>query len=139
MDIGQGRVRLSVAAVIKKDDKILLGIRKKKGAEGKWILPGGGVDFMERLEDALKREIKEEVGIEVIIKDEIGVYEILWPPLDLHKVIIYYWADYKSGEIIPSDDISEARFFSKEEVKDIIESGKSTDTIKQVLKDINWI
>jgi len=47
--------------------------------------------------------------------------------------------DYVSGEIKPSDDISEAKFFSKEEIKDIVELDETTDTIKQVLKDINWI
>ena len=48
-----------------KDDKILL-IKKKTGPyDGKLDLPGGGMKFRERPEDALVREFKEEVGVTV--------------------------------------------------------------------------
>lgn len=58
--------QLGAYALILKDDKILL-IKKKTGPyDGKLDLPGGTIEFGERPEEALKRELKEEVGIDVI-------------------------------------------------------------------------
>lgn len=58
--------QLGAYALILKDDKILL-IKKKTGPyDGKLDLPGGTIEFGERPEEALIRELKEEVGIDVI-------------------------------------------------------------------------
>jgi 8-oxo-dGTP diphosphatase len=129
--------RLGTAAVIKKGEKILLGIRGKEPSKGKWILPGGGVKFLESLQSALKREILEETGLEIDIEKMIGVYEIITPP-DQHRVIIYWWANYRSGSVNPSSDILDAKFFSKEEVHSIVLKGDTTEIILRVLKDIGW-
>lgn len=55
----------AVAAIIVCDDEILLTQRAKEPGKGKWDLPGGFVDHNEKLEDALTRELKEELGIDV--------------------------------------------------------------------------
>lgn len=58
-----------VRAVIVKDNKVLLMHRIKQGHEY-WVFPGGGIDKEDKsLEDGLKRECKEELGVEVEIKD----------------------------------------------------------------------
>jgi len=61
--------RIIVSAIIfSKDGKILMG-QKDPNKGGVyfdcWHIPGGGVDENESLEDALKREIKEEIGLDV--------------------------------------------------------------------------
>ncbi len=57
--------QLGAYALIIKDNKILL-IHKKGGPyDGKLDLPGGTIEFLERPIEALKRELKEEVGIEI--------------------------------------------------------------------------
>ncbi len=62
----------SVAGIVKVNNKFLLGKRKPGGAiGGKWEFPGGKVENNEPLEDALKREYKEELGIEIEVKDFI--------------------------------------------------------------------
>lgn len=59
--------QLGAYGLIIKDDKILL-IQKFGGPyDGKLDLPGGTIEFCERPEDALKRELMEEVGIEVVV------------------------------------------------------------------------
>lgn len=58
--------QLGAYGLIIKDDKILL-IKKFGGPyDGKLDLPGGTIEFCERPEEALKRELMEEVGIEVV-------------------------------------------------------------------------
>ena len=60
-----------VVAIIKKDNKYLLTKRYDLDQEdpsefrGKWQLPGGGINFGERVEEAIKREVKEEVALDV--------------------------------------------------------------------------
>jgi|TARA_B110000259_G_C14025461_1_gene404527 8-oxo-dGTP diphosphatase len=57
-----------VAAIIKKEDKILIARRKKgKHLEFKWEYPGGKLENNEEENDALKRELKEEFSIEATI------------------------------------------------------------------------
>ena len=54
------------AALIDVDNRVLLAQRPKgKPLEGLWEFPGGKIDFDERPEDALIRELKEELGVDV--------------------------------------------------------------------------
>lgn len=130
--------RLGSAAVVRKEDRILLGKRGKQPGFGKWVLPGGGVDFLESYKDTVKREVREETDLEVTVGDFIGIYEVIDPP-DNHRVIIYSWAEYKGGEIRPSSDLLEAKFFTPDEVREIVRKEEDNDLLKRVLQDIGWL
>ena len=63
-----------VAAIIKKDNQYLIVQRNKKKHLGlKWEFPGGKVNFNETFEEALFREIKEELNISINIYKKIAV------------------------------------------------------------------
>jgi 8-oxo-dGTP diphosphatase len=124
--------------VVAKNDHILLGARAKEPYRGKWVLPGGGVRFLEALDSTAKREIQEEVGIDIKVGQILKVAEILNPP-DEHRVVIYCAADYVGGEIAPSSDLADARFFSKEEVRSLCDAGDLTPTVMNVLRELNWV
>jgi A/G-specific adenine glycosylase len=61
-----------VAAVIRKRGRVLIDRRRPQGLlGGLWELPGGKVEPGESLADALRREVREEVGVEVAVGDEL--------------------------------------------------------------------
>lgn len=64
----------TVDAIIQKDSQILLVKRKKDPFKGYLVLPGGFVNEGERVEDAAKREIKEETSLDIELIDILGVY-----------------------------------------------------------------
>lgn len=55
------------AAIIRRGEKILIAKRGSGSLAGKWEFPGGKVEAGERLEDCLMRELREELGIEVMV------------------------------------------------------------------------
>jgi A/G-specific adenine glycosylase len=64
------------AAVIIRKGKILLAKRLSKGLlGGMWEFPGGKVEKGESLKSCLAREIREELGVEIRIGEEIGIYK----------------------------------------------------------------
>lgn len=56
-----------VLALIKQNDKFLFTLRHDPGSDyhDKWQIPGGGLEFAETPEEALHREVREELGVEV--------------------------------------------------------------------------
>ena len=64
---------VSVYAPVVHDDRALLAYNKQGPYQGKWGLPGGGVEFGETPDGAIRREIWEEIGVEVA---EAVLYEV---------------------------------------------------------------
>jgi ADP-ribose pyrophosphatase YjhB (NUDIX family) len=87
----------------------------KRGIEpsyGKWVFPGGFVDLGERVEDAAIRETKEEVNLDVELRELVGVYSYSNSPV----VIIVYAADIIGGEFSACDECLEVRTFAPNEI-----------------------
>ena len=131
----QKTTRLGSAVLITEGDRILLGRRNKEPNFGKWVLPGGKIEFGETHIQAAYREAKEELGLEIEIIRLAGnrLYYIIEP--DEHRIIVYSIARVVKGDISPSSDISEARFFTRDELKNI----EITPVVTQVLRDEGWL
>lgn len=113
----EDKVTLAVGAVIFRGTEVLLIRRGRPPFEGHWSIPGGKVDFGERLADALRREIREETGVEVEILGLIDVFEAL-PGRDggaRHYCMADYACRYVSGAVVAGDDAREAAFVPYEE------------------------
>lgn len=71
------KTRNCAVAVIEKDGKILLGqkVKDRGPYPNTWLIPGGGVEEGESVEEAITREIREETGLEVKNLEKIAVNE----------------------------------------------------------------
>ena len=112
----ESKIKVGVGAVVFRGDDVLVIKRGKPPFEGKWSIPGGGLHFNERLEDAARREVAEETAIEIRIGGLIDVFEAVPSETgyDGHVVMVDYWAEWVSGEPLAGDDAVEAEFVSFE-------------------------
>ena len=89
--------KVSVGVLIKKDGKVLLGKRKGSYAAGEWGVPGGHLEYGESFEDAVRREVLEETGLEIQnIKFCFVTNVTRYTPK--HYVFVCFTADWKFGE-----------------------------------------
>ena len=58
-------IRVGVSVIIRRSDKVLLGKRLKSHGVGTWCTPGGHIEFGETPEEAARREVMEETGLEL--------------------------------------------------------------------------
>lgn len=108
---------VTVDAVIIKDTKVLLIKRGVEPFKGYWALPGGHSDWDETLEETVKREVKEEIGVEVVSLKQIGIYS---DPKRHPKqsINVPYGAEIQ-GEIKIGDDAKEFRWFVLKELPEL--------------------
>lgn len=98
---------------IHKGDQILMA-RGVNFLPNSWGLIAGFVEINECLEDAVIREVKEEVGIEI---DNIKYWGSQPWPFPTNAILVCFTADYKSGEIKPdTTEIAEAGFFTTDTI-----------------------
>ena len=92
-----------VAAVIKDGNKILATQRGYGDYKGFWEFPGGKVEKGESFKDALKREIKEELLVDIKVNDLIKTIEFDYPKF--HLVMHCFWCEI-DGEIKLTEHLS---------------------------------
>ena len=120
--------RLRVSALLRWNGRILLCRQEKPGKEY-WLLPGGGIDGGESLTEALRRELREELGLadDLPFEGPIAVAESIapnWTPDDRHVVHLIFAADlsHRSLEDAESHDaaVRGARLFSLDDLEEVV-------------------
>ncbi len=92
-----------VAAVIERAGLILIGQRKPRGRHGlKWEFPGGKVEPGEGSAEALIRELREELGIEAHIGEEIERYDFSYSAGHVTRLIFFHVTEF-TGEPVNLD------------------------------------
>jgi len=111
---------LGVGALIIDGDKILLVERGREPLKGWWSLPGGAVETGERLENALRREVCEETGLEIEGPHLLEIFERIMPDADgrteYHYVLMDYVCHPAGGTLCAADDAGRAEWFTRNEV-----------------------
>lgn len=129
-----------VDAWIKKGDRYLLAKRSSKDDQsaGKWAAPGGKVEMeLENfiVENSLKRELREEVGVEVENFRFLNSRSFIRSS-GHHVVCLSFMVDYVSGEAAPLEDQDEVRWVTMEEMEKLIEEYMqvTVDAIKKLVE-----
>jgi NAD+ diphosphatase len=91
------------------ETEVLLGRRQMGPDHILWDLPGGFLNADDRLRDALRRECLREMGIEVEVRDLLGVFEDVFGGNRIISIV--YVCGVLSGEPRGADIIDEARWF----------------------------
>jgi 8-oxo-dGTP diphosphatase len=111
--------KLTADGAVLKDKKILLIKRKFNPYKDKWGLPGGFVEYGERVENAVIREVLEETGLKVKVVDIIGVYSDPNRDPRGHTITIAFLLELFGGELKSGDDASDAKFFDFNDLPDL--------------------
>lgn len=124
---------LAVSAAILRGGKVLIVRRARKPALGVYTLPGGVVEAGETLEEAVRREVREETALdiepvtlsghrEVVIRDAQGRTE-------RHFVILCFAARWLSGEPQLNDELDEARWIDPADLAGL----KTTEGLAEIV------
>lgn len=99
----KGAIMIKVtAALIEKDGKFLIARRRRgEHLEFKWEFPGGKIEDDETPEECLARELAEEFGIKVAVKDFICSSKYVYSHIAID--LLAYRVEYVSGEFRLSD------------------------------------
>lgn len=103
-------------AVVVRDGRALLVKRAREPFLGWWDVPGGYLEYGEHPEDAARRELKEETGLDIRIVRLLGVYVSRYGPTEQRTLDLIYLAEVAGGEERPADDASEIRWFAPGEL-----------------------
>jgi 8-oxo-dGTP diphosphatase len=94
---GRNIMRQVTAAIMEKDGKILIAKRKQTSTlGGKWEFPGGKIELGETPEQCLKRELREEFGVEIEVNEFICSSQCAYSHIDIE--LMAYKAKYISGD-----------------------------------------
>jgi 8-oxo-dGTP diphosphatase len=128
------KVRVRVCGLCWQDEKLLLVNHKSLTDSDFWAPPGGGLEFGESMEEGLKREFREETGLEVFPGRFLFGCELIAPPL--HAVELFFEVTHSSGVLRAGHDpelqiIQDAAYLSFEEILAI--PGRHRHGIFQIL------
>lgn len=132
---------VGVGGVIFDGSSVLLAKRGQEPAKGTWSLPGGAVELGEKVIEALKREIREEIGIEIEVGGLVRVLDRILQDegkrIRYHYIIVDYWGWKVSGEPKPGSDTSDLCFvpLNQIEKKDIHRDVRETILMAAELRE----
>jgi 8-oxo-dGTP diphosphatase len=104
--------------ILIEEGKILLIKRAAEPWKGQWAIPGGRIEDDESAEQCLKREMREETGLEVESIKLIGIYSD--PKRDPRGIIAAaYLVKRTGGQLEAGDDAGETRWFDLDNLPDL--------------------
>jgi ADP-ribose pyrophosphatase YjhB (NUDIX family) len=108
----------TVSAIITdaQGEHFLLARRRFDPFKGYWDIPGGFLALGESLEDGLRRELREELDIEIRIMELLGSYPDAYGEDLTPTINVFYLATIVEGIPIARSDVSEVRWFNRNEI-----------------------
>jgi 8-oxo-dGTP diphosphatase len=132
-----GRPLLGVGAVLLTPDlgRVLLIQRGHAPSAGKWSFPGGLVEAGESLRQACQRELAEETGLRVELRDLCTIADRALfgadGSLQYHYVICDFWAVVDEQPVAASSDAADARWVPVEEIAQLPHTRGLPETVQR--------
>jgi ADP-ribose pyrophosphatase YjhB (NUDIX family) len=104
------------AVVLDSELRVLLVRRGQEPLLGEWSLPGGALELGERLEDGVRREVREETGLDVDVEEIVAVFDHIShvsndpARVHFHYVLVDYRCRVLGGALMSATDVTEARW-----------------------------
>jgi 8-oxo-dGTP diphosphatase len=125
---------IGVGAVIVDGDCALLVRRDTEPLRGEWSIPGGALELGEKLRDGVRREAREETGLEVEPGDVLEVFDSIFTDeqgrTQYHYVLVDYLCRVVAGSPHPGDDVSDVKWVTAAEIEHL----ELRDSIARVLR-----
>lgn len=109
--------KVAAKAIITRGDEVLIAFCHTRNEKKLWDIPGGRMHHGEKPEDAVVREVMEELGVPIQIKSIILMEQFLHS--EGPTLLIAYEAELTNPEtpfLLPTDEIDEVRFVTKEQL-----------------------
>lgn len=121
-------MKLTCGAIIYNNESILI-VQEAKNNRGKWNLPGGHIESGETPKDAVLREIKEELFLDLEILEDPIIYKTE------NAIIHIFYLKYNGGEILIQDELMDYKWVSKLEFEKIPDEQLRRILLKDIIDD----
>ena len=110
---------MGVGGVVVHRHRVLLIRRGSEPLKGEWSIPGGMLELGEELAEGVRRELKEETGLEVEPLEIVAAFDRITREgtrVKYHYVIVDYVCRRKRGRLKPASDVVDARWVRREDL-----------------------
>jgi ADP-ribose pyrophosphatase YjhB (NUDIX family) len=111
---------VGVGGVVVRGDRALIVKRAHEPRRGEWSIPGGAVELGERLTDAVRRELREETGLDVDVGEVVELFDRIHRDGDgrvrYHFVIVDFLCHAPTGDAAAGTDADAVAWVTAEEL-----------------------
>lgn len=128
---------VGVGGVVVHRKRVLLIRRGSEPLKGEWSIPGGLVELGEELADGVRRELKEETGLDVEPLQVLTVFDRITRDGDrvrYHYVIVDYVCRRRGGRLKPDSDVVDARWVRREDLPQYHLTEKATAVVREAFE-----
>lgn len=109
----------TASALIIQDGRVLLGRRAVEPRRGCWDTPGGYLEPWEAPEDGVRREVREETGLEIEPTELLAILVDTYAEPGAYTLNLYYLARIVGGQLCAADDVAELRWFPADALPEV--------------------
>jgi len=119
--MGRTEFRTVVKAITTSKGRVLIGKKEEEDQphSGEWHFPGGHLEEDENPEEAIKREILEETGLEINVHHIVDVMTFSWDREgEKDSLLVLYHCEANSKDTEPKDDLEDVKWVEPEQLED---------------------